>query len=89
MNNIHDMWKGYGMVPVFKSLPPPKMFWKKISPSIPIVCAMEVSKIKSDQKKKDDTLSSERVRASVIYGFLAKSAALIVKLHFLSDYIFF
>ena len=50
---------------------------------------MEVSKIKSDQKKKDDTLSSERVRASVIYGFLAKSAALIVKLHFLSDYIFF
>ena len=52
MNNIHDMWKGYGMVPVFKSLPPPKNVLEKdftVDPDC--VCAMEVSKIKSDQKK--------------------------------------
>ena len=61
------MWKGYGMVPVFKSLPPPKMFWKKISPSIPIVCAMEVSKIKSDQKKKHDILCRRKGLELVLY----------------------
>ena len=70
MNNIHDMWKGYGMVPVFKSLPPPKMFWKKISPSIPIVCAMEVSKIKSDQKK--NMRLCRLVLLVEYYGFVAR-----------------